>query len=97
MALGFPALFDRAARLYDAPSPVGMESYVGRKAVVSAWEGHTGSVVLDGSFWNAEGPDRFVDGDEVVVTGYEGMRFTVRRVAPDNEGMPMSMPTGETI
>ena len=96
MAVGFPALFDRAARLYDAPSPVGMDSYVGRTATVSAWEGRTGSVVLDGSFWNAEGAEAFVDGDEVVVTGYEGMRFTVRRAAPDREGVPMSVPNGGT-
>ena len=97
VAVGFPALFDRAARLYDAPSPVGMESYVGRVATVSAWEGHTGSVVLDGSFWNAEAAEALADGDEVLVTGYEGMRFTVRRQAPDREGMPMSTPTRETI
>ena len=97
VAIGFPALFDRAARLYDAPSPVGMESYVGRTAAVSAWEGRTGSVVLDGSFWNAEASEALADGDEVVVTGYEGMRFTVRRAAPDREGMPMSTPTRETI
>ncbi len=97
VAVGFPALFDRAARLYDAPSPVGMESYVGRTATVSAWEGRAGAVVLDGSFWNAEGSEAFADGDEVVVTGYEGMRFTVRRTAPDREGMPMSVPTGETL
>jgi membrane-bound ClpP family serine protease len=97
VAIGFPALFDRAARLYDAPSPVGMESYVGRTATVSAWEGHTGSVVLDGSFWNAEGSEALAEGDVVVVTGFEGMRFTVRRPAPDREGTPMSTPTRETI
>jgi len=95
LAVGFPTLFDRAARLYDAPSPVGMESYVGRPTEVSHWERTTGTVVLDGSFWNAEGPEGLAEGDHVVVTGYEGMRLTVRRQAPDTEGKPMSMPTGE--
>jgi membrane-bound ClpP family serine protease len=95
VAVGFPALFDRAARLYDAPSPVGMESYVGRPATVSAWKGTTGSVVLDGSFWNAEGPEGPAEGDEVLVTGYEGMRLIVRQSAPETEGMPMSVPTRE--
>jgi len=95
LAVGFPTLFDRAARLYDAPSPVGMESYVGRPTEVSHWEGSTGTVVLDGSFWNAEGPEGLAEGDRVVVTGYEGMRLTVRPAGPETEGMPMSMPTKE--
>jgi membrane protein implicated in regulation of membrane protease activity len=95
LAVGFPFLFDRAARLHDAPSPVGMASYVGRTARVSAWEETAGSVVLDGSFWNAEGPADLAVDDDVVVTGYEGMRLTVRRPAPDTEGMPMTMPTTE--
>jgi membrane-bound serine protease (ClpP class) len=93
LAVGFPYLFERAARLADAPSSVGMDSHVGRTAPVSAWEGTTGSVVLDGSFWNAEGPEGLAEGDEVVITGYEGMRFIVRRPAPDTEGMPMTVPT----
>jgi membrane-bound ClpP family serine protease len=96
LAIGFPYLFDRAARLHDAPSPVGMASYIGRTTTVSAWEGTTGSVVVDGSFWNAEGPAALAVDDEVVVTGYEGMRLTVRRPAPETEGMPMTMPTKET-
>ena len=95
LAIGFPFLFDRAARLHDAPSPVGMASYVGRTAKVSAWEGTTGSVVLDGSFWNAEGPAGLAVDDEVDVTGFEAMRLTVRRPAPETEGMPMTMPTKE--
>ena len=96
LAIGFPYLFDRAARLHDAPSSVGMGSYVGRTAKVSAWEGTTGSVVLDGSFWNAEGPAGLAVDDDVDVTGFEGMRLTVRRPAPETEGMPMTMPTKET-
>jgi membrane-bound ClpP family serine protease len=94
-AVGFPTLLDRAVRLYDAPSVVGMDSHVGRTATVSAWAGTTGSVVLDGSFWNAEGPTGLHADEEVVVTGYEGMRFTVRRPTPEPEGMPMSVPTSE--
>jgi membrane-bound ClpP family serine protease len=96
LAVGFPGLFDRAVRLYDAPSSVGMESYVGRTATVSAWDGTTGSVVLDGSFWNAAGPAGLGDGEDVVVTGYEGMRLSVRRPTPEPEGMPMTVPTRET-
>lgn len=95
LAVGFPQLFERAVRLYDAPSSVGMESYVGRTTVVSSWEGSTGNVVLDGSFWNADGPEGLAKDDTVVVTGFEGMRLTVRRPTPEPEGMPMTVPTGE--
>lgn len=96
LAVGFPALFDRAVRLYDAPSSTGMESYIDRTATVSAWDGTTGTVVVDGSFWNAAGPSGIGVDDEVVVTGYEGMRFDVRPAAPNPEGMPMTVPTRET-
>jgi membrane-bound ClpP family serine protease len=95
LAVGFPPLFDRAVRLYDAPSVVGMESHVGRTATVSAWSGTTGTVVLDGSFWNADGPPGLVADEGVVVSGYEGMTFTVRRATPEPEGMPMTVPTRE--
>lgn len=95
LAVGFPPLFDRAVRLYDAPSVVGMESHVGRTVTVSTWSGTSGSVVLDGSFWNADGPAGIKADDEVVVSGYEGMRFTVRRPTPRTEGMPMTVPTRE--
>jgi membrane-bound ClpP family serine protease len=96
LAVGFPTLFDRAVRLYDAPSSIGMESFVGRTVPVSSWEGTTGNVVVEGSFWNANGPEGLAEGDEVVVSGYEGMTFTVRPAAPDPEGMPMTVPTRET-
>lgn len=95
LAIGFPQLFERAVRLYDAPSSIGMESHVGRTTVVSSWDGTTGNVVLDGSFWNASGPAGLAKDDRVVVTGYEGMTFTVRPATPDTEGMPMTVPTGE--
>jgi membrane-bound ClpP family serine protease len=95
LAVGFPSLFDRAVRLYDAPSSIGMESFVGRSTTVSAWDGTSGTVVIEGSFWNASGPEGLAADDEVVISGYEGMTFTVRRPAPDPEGKPMTVPTSE--
>jgi membrane-bound ClpP family serine protease len=92
LAAGFPMLFERSVRLLGAPSSTGMESYVGQTVPVTAWSGTTGTVVLEGSFWNAEGPSGLAEGDEVVVSGYEGMTLTVRRAAPDPGRMPMTMP-----
>lgn len=79
---GFPVLFRKAGSLRDQPPAVGMESYVGRTATVSEWSGGRGTVTLDGSYWNAAGPGGLRPGDPVVVTGFEGMCFTVRASAP---------------
>ena len=40
LAVGFPYLFERAARLADAPSSVGMDSHVGRTAPGVGLGGH---------------------------------------------------------
>lgn len=88
LAVGFPFLWERAARLLDAPSDVGMESLVGKTAVVTAWAGGSGKVMLQGSLWNAGGVEGLHEGDEVVVDDFEGMSFKVRRPAPEPGGTP---------
>lgn len=82
LPLGFPELFRRAGRLRDRPQTMGMESYVGRTAVVSDWRDGQGRVTIDGSWWNARGPAILRAGDTVVITAFEGMCFTVRASAP---------------
>ena len=92
LAAWFPALFERSTRLLDAQPEVGMEAFVGRPTHVTAWAGTEGSVQLEGAFWNATGPGDLAVGDEVVITGYEGMQLTVRRPTPEPGGMPMTVP-----
>ena len=57
-ALGaaYPLLHRAAMRLLERPAQVGMESLVGAHGQVVAWKGTTGTVVLDGSRWNAASP-----------------------------------------
>ncbi len=86
VAVGFPFLIERSNRLLDAPSDVGMESLVGKTATVTAWSGGSGKVILQGSLWNASGLEGLTEGDEVVVSEFEGMSFTVRRPAPQPGG-----------
>jgi membrane-bound ClpP family serine protease len=74
----FPALFAATQRLLGRQPEVGMEAFVGRHAVVRRWTTTSGTVELDGSLWNADGPRGLEAGDQVVVTGYSGMRFSVR-------------------
>lgn len=92
VAAGFPVLLERSSRLLNAQPEVGMEAFVGRAAPVTAWAGTGGSVQLEGAFWNAVGPAGLAVGDETVITGYEGMRLTVRPTTPDPGGMPMTVP-----
>jgi membrane-bound ClpP family serine protease len=92
VAAGFPVLLERSTRLMNAQPEVGMEAFVGRPAMVTAWAGNEGSVQLEGAFWNAVGPAGLAVGDEITITGYEGMRFTVRPTTPDPGGMPMTVP-----
>ncbi len=96
LAVGFPFVFERAARLLDAPSEVGMESLVGLKGPVAAWGGRAGTVIVQGSHWTAKGPEGLAEGDEVVVTEFEGMSLTVRPSAPEPEGRPMTPSSEET-
>jgi membrane-bound ClpP family serine protease len=88
VAVGFPFLIERSNRLLDAPSDVGMDSLVGKTATVTSWAGGSGKVMLQGSLWNASGLDGLTEGDEVVVSDFEGMSFTVRRPAPQPGGTP---------
>lgn len=95
LAFGFPVLFERATRLFNTPSTVGMEAYVGQVAKVTAWEVTTGTVQVEGSWWNATGPAGLVPGDDVVISEYEGSHLTVRRPAPKPGGRPMTVPPPE--
>jgi membrane protein implicated in regulation of membrane protease activity len=92
LAAGFPVLLDRSSRLLNAQPEVGMEAFVGRDATVTAWAGSEGSIQLEGALWNATGSQGLAVGDTVVITDYEGMRFTVRPTTPDPGGMPMTVP-----
>ena len=92
LAAGFPVLLEKSSQLLNAQPEVGMEAFIGRSAPVTAWAGTEGSVQLEGAFWNATGPAGLAVGDQIVVTGYEGMRLTVRPTTPDPGGMPMTVP-----
>jgi len=73
----YPALLRATRRLMDMPPDVGMEAMVGRTAEVEEWSGTSGSVRLDGSFWNADGPAGLERGAHVVVRYVHGMRLAV--------------------
>ena len=83
LAAGFPTLVTASNRLLNRPSQVGMDSLVGRVAVVERAAGRAGTVRLEGSLWNATSSagDLPGPGETVLVAGYDGMMLVVTPVA----------------
>ncbi|MEZ5321690.1 MAG: NfeD family protein [Microthrixaceae bacterium] len=83
-AVGYPHLHAATRRLVDRPDVVGLGSYLGRTATVTDWSGVRGTVVLDGTRWNARWFDRAVGpfppvspGQEVTVRDHDGLELLV--------------------
>ena len=70
---------DAACRLLEGPSKVGMDSLVGAHGVVAAWDGRAGTVIVQGSRWNAVAREGHAKGDEIEVVGFTGMTVQVAR------------------
>lgn len=78
----FRPLRRAAAQLRDLPAQTGMDALVGRTGTVVGWDGGSGTVRVDGSLWNASGPQPLAPGTDVVVAGYSGMTVHVVLAAP---------------
>ncbi len=96
LAAGFPALHGAAQRLLERPTQVGMDSMLGALAEVVHWDGHTGTVRLEGSLWNASAPAALhaaplQPGDTARVVSFTG---TTLEVAPAS-GRESKEPTWE--
>jgi membrane-bound serine protease (ClpP class) len=91
LALGTAAFFmfaiSKALVAQHRPVTTGMESLIGRSAVVRQTLKPVGSVFVEGELWRAVVDDGPVPvGQQVIVTGYEGVRLYVRAapaVTPD--------------
>lgn len=79
LGAGFPGLHDAACRLLEGPIKVGMDSLIGVPGEVAAWADGAGTVIVQGSRWNAIGAGALKPGDAVDVIGYTGMTVTVAR------------------
>ncbi len=62
-------------------STVGVETLVGRTAVVVPARTPRGPVKVDGEVWEARSGYHFAPGEEVVVTGVDGLVLDVEPVA----------------
>lgn len=86
--LSYPALMRATRRLMDMPSDVGLEAMVGRTGAVAEWADTSGAVRLEGSFWQADGPEGLVPGESVVVRYVDGMRLVVGPAVGARGGQP---------
>jgi membrane protein implicated in regulation of membrane protease activity len=79
--VGETAVFVRWSRRRRAV--VGVETLVGRTAVVVRPPAPRGQVKLDGEVWEARGPDDLAPGSEVVVTRVDGLVLEVEPASPE--------------
>jgi membrane-bound ClpP family serine protease len=86
LAGGFPSVHGAAERLFGRPSQVGMDSMVGSIGEVTAWKGQAGTVVLDGSRWNATARRPVHKGAQVTVVAFSGMTVEVAPTSDDLKG-----------
>ncbi|MFZ4585849.1 MAG: NfeD family protein [Acidimicrobiia bacterium] len=77
--LGFAKLRAATGSLRTMPPQTGLDSLVGRRALVTQWSHGAGRVELDGAYWTASGPDELDRGADVTITGYEGLHVQVER------------------
>ncbi|HIQ05497.1 MAG TPA: nodulation protein NfeD, partial [Anaerolineae bacterium] len=76
----------KAVQARMKPSVTGGEALIGAVAVVRTPLRPTGSVFLQGEWWDAVAEDGPVDaGERVQVVGREGFRLHVRRLASDHK------------
>ncbi|MEX0800121.1 MAG: nodulation protein NfeD [Dehalococcoidia bacterium] len=77
-------VFVNIVRIRLAPVQVGMETVVGKNAVVRSALDPTGFVFFDGELWTADSEEGKIDeGERVVITEVQGLRLKVRREAQD--------------
>jgi membrane-bound serine protease (ClpP class) len=62
------------------PAVTGAEGMVGKIAVVKAWSGREGQVVVDGEVWKATSNDHLVPGETATVRGLQGLTLRVTRL-----------------
>ena len=67
-------------RIRKLPAQIGAETIVGQEAIARSALNPSGSVLLDGEYWNAEADDDPIQpGEHVVVTEIHGLKLKVKR------------------
>ena len=80
-ALFFVFVVGMAVRTFGNRPETGLESMIGQRAVVRSALAPVGSVFIHGELWEAKSDETVDLGDEVEITGAEGLRLLVKRPA----------------
>ena len=71
-------------RIRSMPAQMGMETTVGRSAVVRSPLDPTGFVFIDGEYWSAESEEGKIErGERVVITEVKGLKLKVKKQQPE--------------
>lgn len=71
-------------RIRSMPAQMGMETTVGREAVVRSPLDPTGFVFIDGEYWSAESEEGKIErGERVVITEVKGLKLKVKKQQPE--------------
>jgi membrane-bound serine protease (ClpP class) len=73
-------------RIRHMPAQMGMETVVGRHAVVRSTLNPKGYIFIDGEYWSAEAEDGEIrPGESVVITEVNGLQLKVRKQQPEGD------------
>jgi membrane-bound serine protease (ClpP class) len=70
----------------------GAEGMVGRQAEVRRWSGRSGTVLVNGEWWQAESGSPLREGETVTVVGIENLSLVVAPAQGDEPAAPQSSP-----
>ena len=70
----------------------GAEGMVGRQAEVRRWSGSSGTVLVNGEWWQAESSSPLREGDTVTVVGIENLSLVVAPERGNEPSAPQSSP-----
>ena len=80
LAIMVAFVFANILRIRHMPAQVGIETMIGKLAVVRSPLNPTGYVFVNGEYWSAEAEGETVDkGDQVVITAINGFRLSVKK------------------
>ena len=80
LAIMVAFVFANILRIRHMPAQVGIETMIGKQAVVRSPLNPTGYVFVNGEYWSAEAEGETIDkGDEVVITAINGFRLSVKK------------------
>ncbi len=72
-------LYRVGSRALDKKPSGGLDAIIGKKGIVVRELNPKGQIKISGELWSAESEDYIGNDEEIIVTGYTGIKLTVKR------------------